>query len=629
MTRRARYLGALAASLVLLACTTAAASADTGVTVRVSPGTALPFRTLVVGLPAGQILTPENVRVFENGEQVPNPTVIPASQTRASQFGVVLVLDASNSMHGAPVVAATDAARQFAHAVAGSSQLGVVTFNSTTDVLQPLTTDQSAIATALAQTPDVAAGTHIYDGITTAVRLLAQAHIRSGSIVLLSDGRDTGSAATETAAVDAAHRSGIRIYSVGLRSKAFDASALQKIAKDGHGSFTEATSSAALAPIFSQLGAAVANQYIIRYRTGQPAGTYVRVSVTAGDAGVATTAYHTPQGVPGAAFHRSAWRDFWSSIGGMIVVVLASAALVGCGVAIALRPGPNRLRARVGQFVAVASGKPDPDRSSAILTDRLYAGAERSFGRMGAWTRFKEDLALAEIDVQPGQIVLATAMGVIVVGWLLATVTGFPATGLIGLSVILIPRSIVNSRLRKRRDAFAEQLPDNLQVMASAMRAGHSFIGALAVVVEDSPEPSCSEFGRVVADEQFGVPLEEAIRRAVVRMDNRDLAQVGLVAAMQQETGGNTAEVLDRVVDTIRERFELRRLVKTLTAQGRMSRWVVSLLPVGLLFAISALNPSYMAPLFDKPIGRLLLVMAAVLVVSGSLVIKRIVDIKV
>jgi tight adherence protein B len=629
MSIRRRSLLAAISALVVLACTAAAASADNGLIVRVSPGTALPFRTLVVGLPAGQSLTPANVHVFENGQRVAKPAVIPASLARTSQFGVVLVLDASDSMHGKPIVAATDAARQFAHAVEGSSQLGVVTFNSAPETLLQLTSDQNAITTALAQPPQVGPGTHIYDGLMAAVQMLSRANVHNGSIVLLSDGRDTGSVASEAQATAAARKAGVRIYSVGLRSGAFDASALKQVAKDGHGSFTEATSSAGLAPIFSQLGQAVANQYIIRYRTDQPANTYVRVAVKVGDLGLATTSYHTLAGVPGDAFHRSTWTDFWGSIGGMILIVLASAALVGCGVALALRPGPNRLRARVGEFVSVSDGKSDGARSSALLTDRLYAGAERSFGHMGPWTRFKEDLALAEIEVAPSHIVLATMLGVLVSGWLLAAITGFPAVGLLGLTVILIPRSIVNNRLRKRRDAFAEQLPDNLQVMASAMRAGHSFIGALAVVVDDSPEPSRSEFNRVVADEQFGVPLEEAIGRAVVRMDNRDLAQVGLVAATQQETGGNTAEVLDRVVDTIRERFELRRLVKTLTAQGRMSRWVVSLLPVGLLIIITSINRSYMAPLFDRPAGRLLLVLAAALVVAGSLVIKRIVNIKV
>jgi tight adherence protein B len=263
------------------------------------------------------------------------------------------------------------------------------------------------------------------------------------------------------------------------------------------------------------------------------------------------------------------------------------------------------------------------------LTAKLYSGAERSFGNAGFWTRFKEDLELAEINVKPAQIVLATMLGAAVIGWLIAVVTGISVLGLLGLVVVFVPRAFVKSRVRKRRALFAEQLPDNLQVMASAMRAGHSFIGALSVVVEDSAEPSATEFRRVVADEQFGVGLEQALRSAVVRMDNRDLGQVALVAALQRETGGNTAEVLERVTETIRERFELKRLVKTLTAQGRMSRWVVSLLPVGLLVIITTINPDYMKPLYDRSSGRLLLLAGAVLVVSGSLVIKRIVNIKV
>jgi tight adherence protein B len=112
-------------------------------------------------------------------------------------------------------------------------------------------------------------------------------------------------------------------------------------------------------------------------------------------------------------------------------------------------------------------------------------------------------------------------------------------------------------------------------------------------------------------------------------MDNRDLEQVSLVAALQRETGGNTAEVLDRVTDTIRERFELRRLVKTLTAQGRMSRWVVSALPVVLLTVITLINPGYMEPLYSTGTGRALLVASGFFVVMGSIVIGRIVNIKV
>jgi len=199
----------------------------------------------------------------------------------------------------------------------------------------------------------------------------------------------------------------------------------------------------------------------------------------------------------------------------------------------------------------------------------------------------------------------------------------------LALAIPLGVRSLLKRQLLRQRRLFAEQLPDNLQVLASALRAGHSFIGALSVVVNDAPEPAKSEFQRVVADEQLGVPIDEALRVVVERMESRELEQVALVGALQRETGGNTAEVLDRVTDTIRERFELRRTVQTLTAQGRMSRWVLTFLPLFLLLAITLINPSYMNVMYSSTAGKVLLVLAGISVACGSLVIKRIVNIKV
>src|SRR5262249_45816917 len=149
---------------------------------------------------------------------------------------------------------------------------------------------------------------------------------------------------------------------------------------------------------------------------------------------------------------------------------------------------------------------------------------------------------------------------------------------LFAFGVPLIVRAVIKGRIVRKRKVFANQLADNLDVLASGLRAGHSLVGALSVVVADAAEPSKSEFRRVIADEQLGVPLETALDRVVDRMHNRDLEQVSLVASVQSETGGNAAEVLDRVVESIRERQELRRLIQTLTAQGRLARWIVSLL---------------------------------------------------
>jgi tight adherence protein B len=151
----------------------------------------------------------------------------------------------------------------------------------------------------------------------------------------------------------------------------------------------------------------------------------------------------------------------------------------------------------------------------------------------------------------------------------------------------------------------------------------------MAVAVTDAPQPTKREFERVLADEKLGVPLENGMAVVARRMENRDLEQVTLVASLQRDTGGNTAEVLDRVADTVRERQELRRLVATLTAQGRMSRWVVTALPIVLTLVISAMSPTYLEPLFHTTAGQVMLAISVVLLISGSLAIKKIVNIKV
>jgi tight adherence protein B len=194
-----------------------------------------------------------------------------------------------------------------------------------------------------------------------------------------------------------------------------------------------------------------------------------------------------------------------------------------------------------------------------------------------------------------------------------------PAGGLVALK----------QKLSGRRQEFGEQLTDSLQVLASAIRAGQSMAGALAVVVGESAEPTRTEFRRIVADEQLGVPLDEAIRSVAERMKSRDLEQVALVAAIQREAGGNTAEVLDQVIGTIRERAELRRKIRALTAQGRMSRWIVSLLPLALLLVLMLLSPGYLDPLFHTTTGQILLGVGGLLTVAGSFVIGRIVNIEV
>jgi tight adherence protein B len=289
-----------------------------------------------------------------------------------------------------------------------------------------------------------------------------------------------------------------------------------------------------------------------------------------------------------------------------------------------LQPRSGGLPHRMAEFVSVPGLQSHERRSSALGDSPAITP-----GGAGLFARLDETLEIAQIRTSGVTLLVWTIAGTAVVFLLLELATGSTWWALLALILPMAVREWVKRKLARRRKAFAEQLPDTLQVIAAALRSGQSFAGALAVVVESSAEPMKSEMQQVVADEQLGVPLEKAVEIVVRRMDNRDLEQVALVAELQREAGGNAAEVVDRVAETIRERFELRRLINTLTIQGRMSRWIVSALPVALLLLLSVINPEYIHPLVAHTAGKVLLVFAALMIIGGSLVIKKIVDIKV
>jgi tight adherence protein B len=289
---------------------------------------------------------------------------------------------------------------------------------------------------------------------------------------------------------------------------------------------------------------------------------------------------------------------------------------------------PRRsLRNRVGSFVSTSRLA----RSKSWTNTMLERAFDDDVGvaRARRWAALSEDVDLAQIGLATNQIVALTAVATLILGWLLVIETSSPLGALVALCVPIGVRLAIRAQVDRQRRAFDEQLPDNLQVVSSAMRAGHTFVSALAVVAEDAPEPSRRELKRVLADEQLGIPLVDALNRVTARMKSRDFEHVALVAALQRETGGNTAEVIDSVTETIRERLDLRRLVRTLTAQGRLSGWVVSALPPALLLIISLINPAYIHPLFHRTGGIVALCVGAAMVGAGFFVIRRIVDIEV
>lgn len=616
-----RLLVAVAAALTLV---TAAGAA--GAQVRLTPIGRLQFpdRGFLVDLPRHAQLDTSSVSVTENGHAVSDLRLMPATEATEASFGVVLAVDASDSMRGRPYRDALAAARTFAARRPARELVGAVAFNSRTHVLVEPTTRDDEVRAALGRPAPLASGTHIYDAVARAADLLGSAKVSSGVVVLLSDGSDTGSRVTERRVAELARAKHVRVFTVGLRSRDFAAGPLRRLATDTGGAYAEARTGRELHAIYGGLGSKFASEYLLAYRSDAAARTHVHVTVTVAGIGTGTTTYVSGVDRGLGPYHRSLAQRFWQSPFSVVVIGVLAMGLIGGAISLLMRRRPTTLVGRLGAYLSIAA--PEQEKRP-LLTERLVSSTESSLSRTEWWAGFEEELELAGIEVAPGQLVVGTAVATLVVAVVLALI--WLPLFLAAIAVPLGVRAYLKHKLSSVRNAFLEQLPDNLQVLASALRAGHSFTGALAVVANDAPEPARREFQRVVADEQLGVPVEESLREVARRMANDDTEQVALLAELQREAGGNMAEVLDTVVETIRERFDLRRLVSTLTAQGRMARWILTLLPLFLAVTISLLNPGYMGPMFHSTLGRVALVMATLMVVSGSLLIKRIVDIKV
>ncbi|HEU5244877.1 MAG TPA: type II secretion system F family protein [Gaiellaceae bacterium] len=624
--KRAALIAAIAAAAGVLAGT--AGAADTGgVRVIEAKGPAFPVRTFVLTLPGDHKLTIHDVSVKENGSSVVTPTLVPASQAAKKTFGVVLVLDASYSMTGKPLAAAIKAEQAFAAQRNPKEQLGEIEFNRDTTVSLPLTTSDAKIAAAMGKPPVVTTGTHIYDAVAQAEAMLASADIGSGSIVLLSDGADTGSTKTLSEVAGSALNSNTKIYTVGLADQSYKPGTLKALAAAGHGEYAQAKAQD-LEPLFHKLGEQLSNEYLLQYKSLAGPNVPVHVDVNVTGFGTASTGYRTPA-LPVSNMVPAPYKpSIGSRIAGspitMIVVALLVAAVIAFLVIGLLQPKRSGLPARMAEFVSIRGLQRDKGQATAVPADEANAAKPKN-----AWARFEETLEIAEIHVEPEMIVAGTFALTALSFLLIYAATGSVWWGLLALVIPYLAREWVVRTLARRRNRFAEQLPDALQVVASALRSGHSFAGALAVVVESASEPMKSEMQRVVAAEQRGVPIQDSLGVVAERMASRDVEQLALVAQLQREAGGDTAEVVDRVAETVRERFDLKRLIATLTMQGRMSRWIVSALPIVIVLAVLLENKHYFHPLISTLGGRIIIGFAVAWAVAGSFAIKKIVEIEV
>jgi tight adherence protein B len=602
----------------LAAAPAQAAQTDRSVRLNLSPGARFPERQFTLDLPAGT--EPFELEVSENGIPV-IPHLAPIAEHRVP-LSVAVVLDTSNSMRGEPLSAAIDAAETLIGQKPSRSEAAVFGFAKTPYLIHSWST-QAATFDASLQAISPSAGTSIWDAVGMASQSVGDRHGASRALVLLTDGQDTTSGATLTDAVAAARSVNARVFVVGLPGASRDQASLDQLVADTGGTFIQVHSLGELHRVYASLATELSRQYVLTYSsqlrgTGQPVTVNVRV------AGLSAEVRYTipPIASPPAA-EPTGW---WTTTQARQAIAVVVGILVLGMTYLLVRPKRRDPVKRLRGYRLAGAPQPQP-----LL---LAAPARpRSRPRPGArrlWARFAADVDRAELEMHPLRVLLlAIGIGTVVAGGA-GLATGHPIAVIAGPLLGAIGAWVYVSHAASAWYAhFDDQLPDALAVLASSLRAGHSLLQAIDNVSQEADEKTAAEWGEVVRQTRLGIPVEDAIDDMTHRIGSRDLHWISLVARVQHQAGGNMAEMFDIVAETVRARHRLRGQVRALTAQGRMTRWVLTIAPFALGGLLVLLSPFYINGFLGSTPGRVMIAGACCLIVVGSLWLKKIVEIEV
>lgn len=310
----------------------------------------------------------------------------------------------------------------------------------------------------------------------------------------------------------------------------------------------------------------------------------------------------------------------------MEAVILGSALILGAGTTgavLALRPGHPSLPASRRRPTTT-------DRESALgraatgMTDRLQEWVTSHRIRIVS----QDSLELAGLHIRQADLLL-----LVLGGAALAIVLGLIA-GSLGLGLLLAviapvaPHVVVRSRISSRRKKFDAQLGDSLHLLSGGLRAGHSILRAIDAAAAESPEPTAQQMRRIVQETALGRDLLASLEDTATNMASQDFLWVAQAIQINREVGGNLADVLDQVNETIRERSEIKGHISALAAEGKMSAYILMALPVGIVVMLMMVNPEYMTPMFTSPLGWGMIAASAILMTIGGLWLRKIITIK-
>jgi tight adherence protein B len=553
--------------------------------------------------------------VTEDGEEVE------ASVGRVSgeELEVVLVIDTSGSMKGAPMDAAKAAAGAFINRMPPQARIAVVGFGPTAVVASGLGLDRAVTHFAInSLRPN--GETALFDAVALAADQFSPAAGRR-SIVVLSDGADTASVARPDAVqakVTAAHA---RVDAAVLRSPESDANVLASMAAAGGGQAVEVAGPEALDAVYDDVATRLVSTYQLTWQSRGTGATEVEVAVEVGDdTAVGRTTLDLPEAAPpapeegAAASEEPAGTPTWALLVGAASVFVA---LILLALSVLERNGIGRRRDRLVRLGSAASS------SSSLpglgeLAERATTAADEALERRGRKASLHAALERAGLDLRPGEFLVLAGTAAAVLFLAGAALFGVLVGVVLAVIALASAKVLVSVLTTRRTRAFSEQLPDTLQILAGSLRAGYGLVQAVDAVSHEAPSPTQEEFRRVVLEHRLGRDLTDSLQAMSDRIDTEDLRWVVQAVDIHREIGGDLASILDTVAGTIRERGQILRQVRALTAEGRLSAYILIALPFVLAGIMRIVNPDYVLAL-TKGSGLVMAMVGLGLIGLGAL----------
>jgi tight adherence protein B len=572
-------------------------------------------------------------RIRENGL----PVVGAQTANLGRAKSVVLAVDRSESMKGQSLRDATSAARAFVAAKGSNDRIEVIAFGRQALALTKFSSsgvDADAALAALGA--DTRSGTALWDAVVRCAAAVAHEDQPGHVIIVVTDGRDVSSRATLDEAVAAAQRARAAVYAIGIAGPDFTPAPLRELAARTGGAYLEAQSTAELAALYARIGRALAHTWQITYLTAARPGD--KLELRAAAEGVSAPAHdvviqssgldRSPAPQPPSALPRGVWRS--SAAPAVLALAVGALFLLAVWFAMVARTG-TWLTQRIAPHLGTPEvrGRVKRRRQGQSLRKSVVAATEQAFTKFGQFRALQRLLTRADLPLLAAEL-LYICLGAGFVPALLAGVAGAPAAVAVLMMLIGFASPIcwATYRARKRMKAFDNQLPDLLITIAASLKAGHSFRHAIQAVVDEGADPAAKEFRRVLTETRLGRPMDQALAEMGERVGSKNLTFVLNSVTIQRQIGGSLAGLFDMVAETVRQRQQFARKIRSLTAMGRMSAYVLGGLPFAMAFLISLISPPYMGPLWHTGIGHDLVIVSLVMLGFGGLVLRKIVSFK-